>query len=485
MMASTNETDYQAALEFLFSRIDYERTADVPYRSSEFKLQRMRDLLSHLGDPHQRLRALHVAGTKGKGSTATMLSSVLTAAGYRTGLYTSPHLNRLEERANIDGSPCSESDVVELINALRPVVEKMDAEVAAGYESRGPTFFEVTTAMVMLHFVRRDVDFAVLEVGLGGRLDSTNVCQPEVCAITSISYDHTKLLGDTLAEIAGEKAGIIKRGIPVVSGVTQLEPRDVIRRIAGERGCELAELGRDFAFDYETPPRIIDGQLQPSLPTMHYRELRASGGRKYADLKLSLLGKHQAANASVALAMLETLRHRGWQIPDEAILDGLATARCPGRVEVISKQPVIVVDSAHNVASVEALIHTLDESFSADRRVLLFAASKDKHVEGILRSLLPNFDEVILTRYSHNPRFVEPAKLAQVAKHVLSGTSDHRRPPKIVVCENVASAWVNLRASVGSRDLGCVAGSSFIAGEIRALALETPMLEVAGRNSLC
>ena len=473
-MASITDMDYQAALKFLFGRINYERTANVPYRSSQFKLQRMRDLLAQLGDPHRQLRAIHVAGTKGKGSTASMLASVLTAAGYRTGLYTSPHLSRLEERANVDGQRCSEVEVAELIGMIRPVIERMD-EVAAAQGARGPTFFEITTAMVMLHFVRHKVDLAVLEVGLGGRLDSTNVCLPEVCAITSISYDHTKLLGNTLAEISAEKAGIIKPAIPVVSGVTQLEPRDVIRRRAEELGCELAELDRDFCFDYQPQGKSAAAESPRCVSVLHYRELTGDR-RAYANVSLPLLGKHQAANASVALAAIGKLRNRGWNVPDEAIIDGLASTRCPGRVEVVSRRPTIVVDAAHNVASSEALVQTLDESFTADRRVLLFATSTDKHVEGILRCLLPRFDEVIVTRYSHNPRFVEPVKLAGVAARIQPTVA-------ITVCENVESAWRGLRAKLAITDLGCVAGSSFLAGEIRSLAEQTPPLEVAGQQS--
>src|SRR5262245_11899404 len=219
MPATLAVSDYSSALEFLLGRINYERTANIPYRSTEFKLDRMRRLLALLDDPHLVLKAIHIAGTKGKGSTAAMLAGILQAAGLRTGLYTSPHLARTEERLAIDGQDCPRETFVALAAELQQAVERLEAEAAGDLALAGATFFEITTAMAFLHFARANVAAAVLEVGLGGRLDSTNVCRPEVCLITSISFDHMRQLGYTLAEIAGEKAGIIKRGISVVSGV--------------------------------------------------------------------------------------------------------------------------------------------------------------------------------------------------------------------------------------------------------------------------
>jgi dihydrofolate synthase/folylpolyglutamate synthase len=247
MSATPLVSDYSSALAFLLDRVNYERTMQIPYRAAGFKLDRMRRLLALVGDPHLAVRAVHIAGTKGKGSTAAMLASVLQAAGYRTGLYTSPHLERIEERIAIDGRICPEEAFVALAAELQPAVERLDHEALAS-ELGGPTFFEITTAMAFLRFARQRVDCALLEVGLGGRLDSTNVCQPEVCVITSISFDHMRQLGNTLAAIAGEKAGIIKPHVPVVSGVVLPEPRDVIAAQAAALDAPLYQRGIDYDF---------------------------------------------------------------------------------------------------------------------------------------------------------------------------------------------------------------------------------------------
>ncbi len=244
----------QAALDWLLGRINYERTAAIPYQERQLKLDRMRQFLTRLGQPDASLKIVHVAGTKGKGSTSAMITGILGAAGFHTGLFSSPHLDRIEERFVVDGQPCSAAELVALLDQLRPVVRAMDDEAASdGEPSGGPTYFDITTAMALLHFVERGVDAAVLEVGLGGRLDSTNVCLPAVSVITTISFDHMKQLGYTLAAIAREKAGIIKPGVPVVCGVLEPEPQAVIAEVARAHGCRLIQLGRDFECSYQPP----------------------------------------------------------------------------------------------------------------------------------------------------------------------------------------------------------------------------------------
>ncbi|MGC3971497.1 MAG: Mur ligase family protein [Pirellulales bacterium] len=256
-MSAAVEEARRRAVEFLVNRIDYERSVAVPYEERQYKLDRMRDLLERLGRPDRKLTIVHVAGTKGKGSTSAMVAAALTACGYSCGLFTSPHLEKLEERFVVDGRMCDGAELAALVERLRPVVAAMDEELAqASPPEPGPTYFELTTAIALLHFIERGATHAVLEVGMGGRLDSTNVCQSAVSVITSISLDHTKELGDTLAKIAWEKAGIIKPGVPVVSGVTEPEPRDVVRRVAAERGCRLVELRRDFTYDYRPPQNL-------------------------------------------------------------------------------------------------------------------------------------------------------------------------------------------------------------------------------------
>ena len=445
-----------AARQFLFGRIDYERARNVPYRTREFKLARMRELLQRIGNPHQPLPTLHIAGTKGKGSTAAMLGAVLTAAGYRTGVFSSPHLDRLEERLAVDGRPCSAAELVELIERLMPDVKAMDEAAAGDPLDDGPTYFEIVTAMALLHFARRQVQAAVLEVGLGGRLDSTNVCRPLVSAITSISFDHTRQLGSTLESIAREKAGIIKPGVPVVSGVTDAAPRQVIREICRQQGCRLAELGVDFDFVY-CPPKGLE-----SAPAMGSFDFHSSGPGRDAQLRhvaLALLGRHQAANAAVALAVLDELRSIGWPIPDEAVRGGLARLEWPARVEIVQRQPVVVIDTAHNLASIDALIEVLDESFSVRRRLLVFATTHDKDARGMLQRLLPKFDHLVLTRYVSNPRAVPPEELAAMAAEL------SQRPCR--VCQDPADAWQQVRALAGLDDLICISGSFFLAAEIR------------------
>ncbi len=457
-MHSTGQLTEPTAAAFLGGRIDYERSLAAPYNQRDLRLDRMRDLLRRLGNPQERLRIIHIAGTKGKGSTAAMIAAVLTAAGLRTGLYSSPHLDRVEERLAIDGVACPPDELRALIARVRPAVEAMDALATAGSDTR-PTYFEIVTALAVLRFAEQAVDAAVLEVGMGGRLDSTNVCQPVVSVITTISFDHTQQLGDTLAAIACEKAGIIKPGVPVVSGVVEPEPRDVIRASARRQECRLMELARDFEFDYR-PPRNQDARA--ALAEVDVRlNFHDASSIEYRGLKLSLIGRHQGANAAVALATLGELRRQGWRIPETAIRAGLECVSWPARIEVIGRRPTIVLDAAHNVASVEALVEVLGESFAASRRLLVFATTCDKNLRGMLERLLPAFDAIAFTRYHSNPRGVPPEELA-----ALAGEIDPRREYHVAGDAEAAWAWAGKRLAPG--DLLCIAGSFFIAAEMRA-----------------
>jgi dihydrofolate synthase/folylpolyglutamate synthase len=454
---AANQVDEKTALAFLTSRIDYERSLAVSYGKRDFRLDRMHDLLARLGNPQDALKIVHIAGTKGKGSTAAMIASVLTAAGYRTGLYSSPHLDRVEERLAIDGVICPAAELVELVGLVRPVIEAMDAESAGDeFGATRTTYFETVTALALLHFARQRVDAAVLEVGMGGRLDSTNVCQPIVTVITSISYDHTQQLGTTLAAIAGEKAGIIKPGVPLVSGVQPEEPRAVVLAAARAAGCRVVELDHDFSYTYR-PPRHLE--RQPAEAEVDFTR-KADAAGSFADLRLSLVGRHQGANAAIALATLAEMSRAGYRIPEAAVRRGLSQVRWPARVEVLQRSPTIVLDAAHNVASVEALVEVLQESFSVSRRLLVFATTRDKNLRGMLERLLPAFDEVIFTRYWSNPRGVPPEDLAALATEVSA-------IPR-VVCADAATAWQAVQARVTPEHLVCIAGSFFIAAEMRA-----------------
>ena len=457
---ATKNAAYEEALSYLYGRIDYERSSSIPQRFHGVHLDRMSNLLELVGDPHKRLRAVHLAGTKGKGSTAGMISSMLLAANYSVGLYTSPHLHRLEERLMVDGQPCRQSELVHLVAVIRPAVEVLDS----ANSGPGPTFFEITTALAMLHFVERSVDVAVLEVGMGGRLDSTNVCEPIVSVITSISLDHTKQLGNTLSAIAREKAGIIKPGIPVISGVELAEPRDVVRDVARSRECPLTELGTDFTFSYAFPDLVAEHN---PLATFSYRGQHDGLPVEYDDVQLPLLGKHQAANAAVAIAAANQLQQAGFTLPERAIREGLLQARIPARIEVVSRRPTVVLDTAHNVASVEALTAVLSEFPPAPRRTLIFATTVDKDVSGMLTRLAPHFDCFILTRYQNNPRGVDPIKLASLTEAATKDQGlEHRQ---IQVCDDPLAAWEAYRGQSRIDDLVCIAGSFFLAESLRAV----------------
>ncbi len=449
---------YRAAWRFLHGRIDYERAHRIPYQSRLFKLERMEQLLERIGGPHTSLPAIHVAGTKGKGSTAAMTAAILSASGYRTALFTSPHLSQPEERLRVDGQPCSAEEFASLVEQVVPEVRAMDRRAAAaGGEEIGPTYFEILTAVAMKYFAQRRVDFAVLEVGLGGRLDATNVCRPLVSVITSISFDHTEQLGDTLASIAAEKAGIIKPAVPLVSGVSQPEARRVIHRCCERKGARLLELGRDFRCKYHPPGKIVAAD-----PTAHVDfQFDAAGVKKqYRQVPLPLLGTHQAANAALSLAVTVELERLGFRVPEHAIRHGLARLSWPARIELLSVRPAVVLDSAHNRASVEALLDVLQESFRPRRRLLLFAAAVDKDVSGMLSVLLPQFDSVVFTRFQSNPRAMAPKQLSHVAEQL--GNRGHT-----VIAGEPISAMESLWNCAGDDDLICIAGSFYLAAEVR------------------
>lgn len=459
--------DYLSASEFLFDRIDFERVARMPYSRREMNLARVSRLLALLGDPHEKLNLIHVAGTKGKGSTSVFLSSVFAAAGMRCGSYTSPHLQFVEERFCVNGQSCDPRQMCELIEQVRGPVQQMDDEASLSSELGRPTFFEISTAIAFLFFLSQQVDIAVVEVGLGGRLDSTNVCRPLVSVITNISFDHMKQLGNTLTEIATEKAGIIKPGIPVVSGVMNPEAKATIARIAHSRGVRLVQMGDDFDCSNYRPGQQDRYQCDADFVV--------NDGPRAAteiDVRIGLLGRHQVANAAVAMATL-------MQLPDslrpssEAIRTGFETASCPARIEVVREDPLVIVDAGHNVASIEAIASVLIESFPKKRKRLLVAATKGKDAAGMLQVLLPLFDEVVCTRYEKNPRSVEVEKLhllvLEVARELKLDSLDGR----VSAADSPLSAWDEISRNVAESELICVTGSFFIAAEMRQLLLHS------------
>jgi dihydrofolate synthase/folylpolyglutamate synthase len=471
MSTTCESVQHEAALAFLYGRIDYERATAVAYGERAYKLDRMHDLLARLGNPQAGMPIVHVAGTKGKGSTAAMSAAVLTAAGYKTGLFSSPHLDRIEERMAVDGRACPPAEFAALVDVLRPIVADMDAAAAhVGGAEIGPTYFELTTALAFLHFAREGVDAAVLEVGMGGRLDSTNVCRPAVSVITSISYDHMRQLGNTLSAIAREKAGIIKPGVPVVSGVCNDEPRRVIEEVSRQQGARLVELGVDFDVAYRPPMHLDERAAHGEID---YRYHHAGHERRLNGVSLGLLGRHQAANAAVALAALEELMQQGWRIDESAIRRGLAELRWPARVEIVGRQPTVVIDAAHNVASVAALMETLAESITARRRILVFATTKEKDARGMLDLVLPRFDRVIFTRYTNNPRSVPPEELYDLAQELAD--ANDRLQTECTIAVDPTAAWSEVHELAERNDLVCITGSFFIAAQLRHEMEQRPL----------
>jgi len=442
---------YREALNYIYSFTNFEVTPAGDYSSKTFDLTRIERLLAALDNPHGQFQSVHIAGTKGKGSTAAMMERVLRAAKHRTGLYTSPHLHTFRERIRVDGEMISRDDVVAGVEKLKPLA----AEIS------GLTAFEIMTALAFDYFRGRGVEIAVLEVGLGGRLDSTNVVTPLISVITSISFDHTAILGTTLAQIAREKAGIIKPGVPIITSPQNDEALSVIQDIAQEENAPLVEISPDLEFqvadaDFQIAPAAQDLEKQAFTLTRQAEIFDLS--LFTLDLQIGLLGKHQLVNAATALAALMVLRDQGVLVPDEAIRDGLANVEWHGRFEILSRDPCIIVDGAHNADSAHQLVATLHDMFPRARLHFIFGASGDKDIAGMLAELFPAAESLVLTR-SHNPRAADPARLAELASKHKTETS---------VAPDLAAALRDARQHASQGDVICVTGSLFVVAEARA-----------------
>ena len=396
------EMAYQATLEYLYTFVDYSLVRNFRNSPETFDLGRMRRLAEALGNPQDQYPVIHVAGTKGKGSVAALCASALRAAGYRVGLYTSPHLDDFAERIQFDGQPISHAELVSLVDEQRLTFQSIPRL----------TFFEITTALAFLYFARQKATAGVIEVGLGGRLDATNICQPRLAVITSLSYDHMALLGETLAEIAGEKAGIIKDGVPVVVAPQKEEARQVVERVAQERGSALIQVGRDYQF--AALSHSLGGQslqVWPDSAMGDGRWVQRGTSGKSIELEIPLLGLHQVENAATAYATLQVASQQGMPITEEQIREGFRHTSWPGRFEVLRYDPPVVVDCAHNRDSAAKLCKAVDDYFPGMPVVLVFGASEDKDILGMLEELLPRVRQVILVK-SYHPRAADPEKLA-------------------------------------------------------------------------
>ncbi len=505
---------YPEVIKYLESFINYEKIPQWPYRES-LKLERIKGFLKAIGDPQVSLKCLHIAGTKGKGSTCAFLTYILREAGYKVGLYTSPHLSDFRERIRILGhrltsSPghqekqefegiISKVELTDLVQRLRPIIEKYNKN--SKYEPL--SFFEVYTALAFLYFKEKKVDFAVLETGLGGRLDATNVVEPLVCAITSLSYEHTQKLGNTLREIATEKAGIIKvnplasypvnrlenknrqtgkqanrQTLIVISAPQEKEAIKVIRNKCKDVGARLYEVGKDITFRKAKQGFTVKGTLG-----------------KYPNLKIKLLGNHQHINATVAIGVIEAIGNYNIKVSVDSLRRGLYNTVWPGRGEVISKKPLVVLDGAQNVASSHALKEEIKENFKYRKLILVLGVSNDKDIKGICRELTELADVVILTQ-AYNPRATEPEVLAgyfMVQESIpLRAQVKHfpiplRKSPKVIaegdflegkeiyLTNNVKEAIDLAKQKADSKDLVLVTGSLFVVGEARELFLAGPV----------
>lgn len=433
---------YNNALQYLAQFINYEARQRVPYDPTHFSVQSFADFLRLVHSPHLAFPSVLIAGSKGKGSTAAMIAAVLTQAGLRTGLFTKPHLVTIRERTQIDRQMISEEEFTALVGELQSVVEAKQHHAARRFR----TFFELTTALSFLHFARHQVDIAVVEVGLGGRLDTTNVLTPRVAVLMPIGLEHTHILGSTLPEIAGEKAGIIKPHSCVVSALQAPEVVEVFARRCQDQEAVLLLAGRDFHHqlvqisDTETCVHVMG--CEPPL----------------ADLHVALLGRHQAANAAVAVTVIRQLQQQGWPITDEHIRQGLATVQWEGRLEIVERSPWVVLDAAHTVESAQCLRQALEELFPAERRLLVLGMAADKNVPDIVATLAPIAHDVIVTR-SSNPRACDPERLAQeVRRHSVTAH----------VITDPLAAFAFARAQAQPADLVCVTGSLLLLGEIKA-----------------
>ena len=433
-------TSYLAAIDRIMGMVDYERPSAVPGERARYDLDRIGALLEALDSPHLGTPTVHIAGTKGKGSVAAMVASALDAAGYRPGLFTSPHLHTFRERIRIGSQLIPEEDFARLVEGLWPTME------AVGNTEQGRvTLFEFLTAMAFYYFREQEVGAQVIEVGLGGRLDSTNVVQPLACGITSLGLDHTEVLGATLEKIAGEKAGIIKKGVPVVSAPQSIEALRVLQETCRRQESKLVLAGEEIRWEHESSS--LDGQV-----------FTVDTGRGRYRLRVPLLGEHQMENAAVAVGIIEALVDGGMEIDAGAIEEGFQSVDWPCRLEVLRRNPLLMADGAHNPHSAARLVEAIKSLFP-DRRVLLVVGiSRNKDLEGLIEVLsLLSPAEVIATQSRH-PRATQPDRLAHEFR---------LHAGRVRVADSVSEALDVALNTAGEGDVVLVTGSLFVAAEAR------------------
>jgi len=465
---------YQDTLCFLLDRVNFEKSTDRACTKNNFQLARMAYLLELLENPQLAAPVIHVAGTKGKGSVCWLLAEAFRHNGLRTGLFTSPHLVDLEERFAIDSQAIEPGELVEIVDQIR-AADRLCSDSPHGQ----PTFFELTNAIGWLAFRNHKTQVNVIEVGLGGRLDSTNVCEPELCIITSISYDHQLQLGNTLAEIAGEKAGIIKPNIPVICGARTPEASKVIQSRAEHQGSELLQLGRDFDARWTPDPKSLRARLDYTEYEYEYEYAGHPQGKQTSfeqPANVRMLGKHQCENAAIAMRAWRKLKQLGWDLQDRAIAESLAQTQVPARLEVLGLDPTWILDSAHNEASIDALVDALESYFPSRPKTILFACAKDKKAPEMLERLVASVDRIVLTQFRSNSRFTPVEKLLEIANSLVSkARRADQRVATILSCNDLPGALELVGQSAGYRSqtndpsmVYVITGSFFIASEAKA-----------------
>ncbi|MDD3631505.1 MAG: bifunctional folylpolyglutamate synthase/dihydrofolate synthase [Atribacterota bacterium] len=433
------KNNYKKAIEYIYNLNKY---------GIKLGLKNITCLLSLFDNPHLKTRVIHVAGTNGKGSTSAIIHSILQNAGYKVGLYTSPHLVSFQERMVINGEYITPDEVISLLEKLKPAIDR----VARTEGCQHPTFFEVITTMAFLYFSEKKVDFAIMEVGLGGRLDATNVSQPLVSVITHIDFDHMDRLGNTLAEIAGEKGAIIKQNTPVVSAGQFPDAQDVIKKIAREKKAPL------YIYGEEIDATLISSQLKGNY--FNYRGIN----NKIDNLFVPLAGDFQIENTSLAIATAELLHNIGFVIPQDDIIRGVANSKWPGRFEIVREKPLVILDGAHNPNGVEQFIKNLKKLVPDKKIIAVLGIFQDKDYITILKNIIPQVNQVILTM-ADNPRATPTAVLAEEVKHYIDDES-------IIETNDVETAINKSFQIAREDDVICITGSLYTVGEAKAYFLE-------------
>ncbi|HOE16914.1 MAG TPA: folylpolyglutamate synthase/dihydrofolate synthase family protein [Syntrophorhabdaceae bacterium] len=413
--------EYSATLEYLYG---LEKFGMV------FGLENISWILNIMGNPHKALKTVHIAGTNGKGSVAAMIAGMLSGEGYSVGLYTSPHLVSFTERIAVSGEEIREEEVVELTERLRDKIEKKD-------KNRFFTFFDFTTAIAFEYFREKKVDIAVIETGLGGRLDSTNVIEPLVSVITNIAFDHTAHLGNTIEAIAREKAGIIKKGVPVVTGAAGV-PLDIICEVAKGAGSSVYSLGRDFSYE------------KTGEQAMSYR----GPSRALMGARVGMKGDHQLSNSAVALCAVDVLSTAGFPVNDGAILGSLSRIRCRGRLEELGQRPTVLIDGAHNPSGIHVLTEFIKARYAGRKKILIFGVMKDKEYDRMLQEIVPSVDMTILTKPAVE-RALEPSLMKTYAQDA-------------IIAEDTRDALRTAKTLSGEDGLILVTGSFYTIGEAKA-----------------